>query len=85
MRPEDFPIGSPESRAAARMLAQHIYDSRERVEVVFVGICRHRTEDGKPYASPWIETSDGKLFRTIFTGDMSEEEARRILDGRDKS
>lgn len=79
--PADFPLGSPASRAAARLWFQRLYDSHERMELVIVGIGLRG--DDKPHASPWTEGSDGKMFRTLFVpSGMTEEEARRVLDGR---
>jgi hypothetical protein len=37
-RPSDFPVGSPESRAAARAMAEHKIKSFIRVKIVYVGL-----------------------------------------------
>ena len=79
MRPGDFPLGSTESRAAARLLARKRTDQRERLEIIIMG------EDGPPRASPWTEDRNGtgRLMRTLSVPDgMSAEEARRIVDGK---
>jgi hypothetical protein len=46
-KPGDFPIGSTESRAAARMLAENQRDERERVEIAwsFGGPLRNERPD----------------------------------------
>jgi hypothetical protein len=36
-RPSDFPVGSPESRAAARAMAERRIKSSIRVKIVYVG------------------------------------------------
>lgn len=79
--PADFPLGSPASRAAARMRFQRLRDSHERIEIVIQGFSLRG--DDAPTASPWTEASDGTLSRTLFIpSGMSIEEAKRILDGR---
>ena len=70
MRPEQFPIGSPESRAAARMLAQNRRDERKR-SVLIVNVDRSAGDpeppnwNGVPHASPWQEDRD-ELFRELY-------------------
>lgn len=44
-RPSDFPVGSPESRAAARAMAERKIKSFIRVKIIHVG---RRGSDGLP-------------------------------------
>ena len=44
-RPSDFPVGSPQSRAAARALAEHRIRSFIRVKIIHVG---RRGSEGLP-------------------------------------
>ena len=44
-RPSDFPVGSPESRAAARAMAERKIKTRIRVKIIHVG---HSGSDGLP-------------------------------------
>jgi hypothetical protein len=71
VRPADFSIGSLESRALARIRAEHIRDTRKRIEL----ISNVRWPDyplplgvggSVPYAGPWQETQDGALLRVIY-------------------
>ena len=76
-KPGDFPVGSPASRAAARMLAQHRNDQRERLEIIIRG-------EEELRATPWTEdfNGSGKLMRVLCVPDgMTIEEAQRIVDG----
>ena len=66
-----FPIGSPESRALARMRAKHIRDTRKRIEIIS-NIPRPQyslppgANNSVPYAGPWQETQDGTLLRIVY-------------------
>jgi hypothetical protein len=51
VRPGEFPLGSPESRAAARMLLKNQRDSRRRIEIVS-NIARPDVDNAKPHMSP---------------------------------
>ena len=72
-RPEDFPLGSPQSRAAARLLAANRHDTRKRIEIVS-HVPRPWAGEGLPpltwnrvpSADPWKETRDGRLSRTVY-------------------
>jgi hypothetical protein len=66
-----FPIGSPESRALARMRAKHIRDTRKRIEIISnVPRPPHSLPPGAnnliPYVGPWQETQDGTLLRFVY-------------------
>jgi hypothetical protein len=88
MKPGDFPIGSPESRAAARMLVANRRDTRRRIEIVSnVHIPWHSEgpapdpwNDEESHIGPWQDCVDGSLMRIVYipTG-MSEDEARKIV------
>jgi hypothetical protein len=71
MKPSEFAIGSPESRALARMRAEHIRGSKRRVEIISnVPRPQHirppGTNNSVPYAEPWQETQGGVLMRVIY-------------------
>jgi len=83
--PGDFPVGSPESRAAARLLLSDRESARDRLEIIS-SIPRperngHRND--KPRATPWTETPDGRLVRFLYVPQgMTEESARKAVDSR---
>jgi hypothetical protein len=78
-RPGDFPLGSPESRAAARMLLKNQRDGRQRIEIVS-NIARPGVDNAKPCMSPWSDFGD-ILMRMVYVPDaMSEEETRKLLN-----
>lgn len=60
LRPGDFPIGSPESRAAAWLQLETLRD--DRIEY-FIG--KPADHEGNPGASPWYETN-GRFVRIIW-------------------
>src|SRR5215469_9973050 len=66
-RPSDYPIGSPESRAAARMWLKNTRDTRPRFEIVTH--IYHPDEDHRdetmPYATGWSNWGD-KLMRMVY-------------------
>jgi hypothetical protein len=72
VRPGDFPIGSPESRAAARRQLKNKRDRRQRIEIP---LCMPRPWRGEgpepeswnkvPRFGPWWE-SDDKLVRVVY-------------------
>jgi hypothetical protein len=63
----DFPIGSLESRAAARILLGQRWSKRERVQFFYSIRGPWRGEGPEPpdvpRANPWVEGDDGILFR----------------------
>ena len=61
MRPGDFAIGSPQSRAVARAKLEQHLAGRERVDLVVVTIGK-RLFDQCHYLGNW-EGRDGELFR----------------------
>lgn len=64
MKPGDFPIGSPESRAAARAQLTHWRDSRERIEIIS-HIPRGK-DDSRIRFGAWQDCPDGKLLRLVY-------------------
>ena len=89
-KPGDFPLGSPQSRAAARLLGEHKESQVKRLTFLFTGYLArwvdvHTVGGCKgPWATPWTLSSDGKtLIRSLVVPDgMTVEEAKRIVDGR---
>jgi hypothetical protein len=71
MKPEDFPIGSPRSRAAARMVAERTRGARELLEIIShvprpLSALPPGTNNSMPHAFPWQEMTDGGLMRIIY-------------------
>lgn len=70
MKLGDFPIGSLESRAAARVLLVQKRNKQERVQVVLSFRGPRRGEGTQrpdiPAAEPWTVCPDGKLFRVVY-------------------
>jgi hypothetical protein len=61
MKPSDYPLGSAESRAAARSLLERRFAARKRIEDI-CSIPRPHAE-GTAHIGDWIEGRDGTLFR----------------------
>jgi hypothetical protein len=86
LRPGDFPIGSPESRAAARMLAANRQNTRERIEFVSHLHEPWRGEGPEPEGwnselriGPWQDCGD-TLFRFVYVpSGMSADVPRKII------
>lgn len=79
--PHEFPIGSPESRAAARALLAS-RDSRIDRQQIILDLPRRGGEAGHGTGiGPWWPTDDGGLVRVIIapSGEVSEEELERLL------
>ena len=64
-RPEDFPIGSRESRAAARIQLSRRIDTRERMTLAW-HIPRPKQDRTRLQFDPWRECPDGGLFRLVY-------------------
>jgi hypothetical protein len=81
LKPGQYPIGSPESRAAARMLARQKDDQTNRLEVILSGsVCRVPGDPSKPTATPWITFDNGKVVRALILPEgMTPAEAHRIV------
>ena len=88
MKPGDFPIGSPESRAAARMLAANWQDTRRRIEIVTnvhmpdphrEGPDPENWNDKQPHIGPWRDFGD-VLLRFVYVPDgMSVDSALKLV------
>ena len=82
-RPEEFPVGSAESRAAARALLELHERGVRRITLIIDPAMRPRREGPPDEASvgPWFIGKDGNLFRTaLIPKGMDEETKRRLLD-----
>ena len=72
LSPSDFPIGSPESRAAARAMLEHAEAGRKRIEFVtntwFAchGDGPEPPDWTKAWATDWRLQLDGSLFRMVY-------------------
>jgi len=82
LRPDSFPIGSPESRAAARnLLEARDKSGPERIQIVWdiwAGV--NASKDSTPSVGPWYEQPDGRLARIIFAPGADEETIQRLLN-----
>jgi hypothetical protein len=76
-KPAEYPLGSPQSRAAARALLERRFAGRRRIDVV--SSIPRPGGDGAIRIGTWIECDDGSLFRfsTIPSG-MTILEAEQI-------
>jgi hypothetical protein len=64
VRPGDFPLGSPQSRAAARARAHELELNTNTLELIFVGLGNPHP-DGLVHVAPWSKNDNGGLWRTI--------------------
>jgi hypothetical protein len=87
MKPSDFPVSSPESRAMARLIVQlqeserkQAWLAREKQVVAFPMFWLSSSESTKPCRSQWFESGGSKLCCILWMPpDMSVEEAARIV------
>jgi hypothetical protein len=89
VRPGNFPIGSPGSRAVARLLVQRqeserkqAWLGREKAVFAFPIFRPDLVGHNSPYRSEWYESADGskKLYCILWVPlDMSIQEAGRIV------
>ena len=78
LKPGDYAIGSPQSRAAARAKLEQHLAGRERMDLVVVTIGRRLFAEDH-YLGKW-EERDGKLSRmSMLPSGLSTEEADRIV------
>ena len=79
MKPGDYALGSPESRAAARAALERRLAERNRFGLTFISNIPRPFGDGIRIGE-WFEDADGKLIRfcSLPTG-MTMEEAERIV------
>ena len=82
MKPSKYPLGSTQSRAAARALLERRFAGRRRIDLV--SSVPRPGDDGGIHIGAWIECDDGSLFRlsTLPPG-MTIEEAEQIVSGLD--
>ena len=79
-KPGDFPLGSVESRAAARAHVQQSIKGRVRTTVLFIGWHPMATPLTKASIGPWNENPDGSLTRQVTApSEMREEDALEIF------
>jgi hypothetical protein len=79
-KPGDFPIGSQESRAAARLKLSQMADTREHVEIVS-HIQRPGMGVSTPHTSQWTNWGTGALGRVLYVpATMAISDARQIVD-----
>jgi len=64
-RPGDFPIGSRESRAAARIQLSRRIDTRERTTIA-LSMPRPGQDRTRVQFDPWRECPDGTLWRLVY-------------------
>ena len=80
MKPSDYPLGSGQSRVAARKLLEQRQSTKERVELI---LGRHNLPENQPRTSEWIENAkEGRRFRTIrIPAGMTLAEGLRAIGG----
>jgi len=82
-RPEEFPVGSAASRAAARALLESRERGVRRITIILDPAMRppQEADPNQAGVGPWSIGKDGNLWRTAFIPrDMDEETKRRLLD-----
>lgn len=83
-RPEEFPVGSVASRAAARALLESRQRGVRRITIILDPGWFPPQECGDPNQAtvgPWSLGTDGNLWRTALIPRGMDEEARRLLLG----
>ena len=81
-KPGEFPLGSPQSRAAARAQLERRYAGRKTIDfIVDLGMSIEDLKIGE-----WIGTEDGTLSRiSLIPEGMTMEEAERIVAERERT
>jgi hypothetical protein len=72
--PGEFPLGSPQSRAAARMRLQQLRASRPQVDLLH-SVPRPHRDNGLVHVGEWSELPDGQLMRWTYTPRAAHEES----------
>jgi hypothetical protein len=83
-RPEEFPVGSEASRAAARALLESRERGVRRITIILDAAMRPPQECPDPNRAavgPWSIGKDGNLWRTAFIPRGIDEEEKRWLLG----
>lgn len=75
VRPEDFLVGSAESRAAARAALEARDTDMRRIQIVS-HVERPRQDNSVPHIGPWQQAGDGSLMRIVYVPPGTDEEAR---------
>jgi ribosomal protein L2 len=83
-KPGDFPVGTPQSRAAARAALESLRAGRKRIDVIS-SIPRPGQKGNEIHIGDWIEQADGSLFRfSNIPAGMTIEEAERKVAERER-
>jgi hypothetical protein len=78
--PGAFPLGSVESRAAARRRIQQSLEGRVRETIIVIAFDHSKNPHKKARIGEWFENKDGSLTRNVFAhSEMSEEDALEIF------
>lgn len=76
--PASFPVGSDESRAAARALLEERENISDRLQVV--SHIPHWDQDNtRPHIGPWQPTISGTPMRVVYVPPGTDEETLRQL------
>ena len=75
----DFPVGSRESRAAARMWLRQLNANRSRFQL-FHSVPRPNRSTTEPHATEWCALDDGRLMRLVYVPPgMEKRQLRHFL------
>lgn len=79
-RPEEFPVGSAESRAAARALLERREKGVRRIQIILDMSHRPPRPNENPLGAvgPW-DSWNGALYRTVLLPRGADEETKRRL------
>ena len=77
-RPEEFPLGSMESRAAARAVLELRNMQVRRVQIVH-SVPRPHQDNSKPNVGDWAPMIDGSFTRLVYIPAETDEETRRQI------
>jgi hypothetical protein len=81
LKPGEYPLGSAQSRAAARALLERRFAGRNRLDIV--SSIPRPGGDGAIHIGAWSEAADGTLLRfSNIPAGMTLEEAERIVAAR---
>ena len=78
-RPEEFPLGSMESRAAARAMLEAQERGVRHLQIIITAPRPRREGEPHTKVGPWFETADGGLTRYVFVPPGTDEETLRRL------
>ena len=77
-RPEEFPLGSMESRVAARAVLELRETQVRRVQIVH-SVPRPCQDNSKPHVGAWIPMIEGASTRLVYIPSETDEETRRQI------